>query len=282
MLFSKKSQASRRNDKRTFKSEKIMNETHLLKIGEKIIFGTHGLDYVLENCHTYTVEYDNYTDEVSLKEAPQITLPEKLYVPETDEKFINKVITHFKHDEKTTGVMLAGTKGSGKTVMAKQIALRSHLPIVLIDKSIPPRLLRKLFTNLSTIQTSIIFDEIDKLGERYDDDYILQILDGVNASGKHLILFTCNDPDDVNEYLLNRCGRVRYYREFDEMGSLMITEIAKDRLNDKKEIESFTEFVLKNFKLISFDNVASFIDEVNNYPTDTFEELFKDMNIESK
>lgn len=37
--------------------------------------------------------------------------------------------------------MLAGLKGSGKTVMAKMIANKSGLPIVNIDKNIRPHIL---------------------------------------------------------------------------------------------------------------------------------------------
>ena len=35
-------------------------------------------------------------------------------------------------------------------------------------------------------------------------------------------------------------------------------------------------------KYITYDNVISFIDEINENPNDTFEELFSDMNLTSK
>ena len=56
----------------------------------------------------------------------------------------------------------------------------------------------------------------------------------------------------------------------------------RSKLNDKKEVESLTDFIKDNFEICSFDNIASFINEVNNYPTTTFEELFEDMNLTPK
>lgn len=50
----------------------------------------------------------------------------------------------------------------------------------------------------------------------------------------------------------------------------------------KKEVKSLTDFIKNNFKVCSFDNIASFVKEVNDYPTTTFEELFEDMNLSSK
>ena len=258
------------------------NEIQLLKLGEDIIFGKNGVDYALIPGTVYVPKVDHFSDEIQLNIGNSLQLPEKLYVPAADKKFINKVLNSYTSAEKTMGVLLAGTKGTGKTVMAKQIAKESGMPILTIDNSLHPTYLKQLFAKLESIPMCIIFDEFDKLGEKYDSDQILRVLDGVSSSGKHLLVFTCNDAEEVNSYLLDRCSRVRYYREFDEMGPSMIKEILEDRLTDKSEVNALTDFISKNFGLISFDNVASFADEVNNYPDDTYEELFKDMNISEK
>lgn len=258
------------------------NNVHLLKLGESIVFGKSGVDYELEPGKVYNIKVDRYTDEVSLTIANTLSLPDKLYVTKPDHKFINKVINTYSNSNKTLGVMMAGTKGTGKTVMAKEIALKSNLPIIILDNNTHPRFLKQLFNKLENIPVCVIFDEFDKLGERYDDDQLLQVFDGVSSNGKHLVLLTCNDTDDVNEFMLDRCGRVRYYREFTEMSPSMIKEILDDRLDDKSESSALTDFIIANFSLVSFDNIASFVDEVNAYPNETFEDLFEDMNISSK
>ena len=59
-------------------------------------------------------------------------------------------------------------------------------------------------------------------------------------------------------------------------------EVLNDKLNDKKEVNSLPDFIKDNFEVCSFDNIASFVKEANDYPTTTFEELFEDMNLSSK
>lgn len=262
-----------------------MENKNFVKIGSKIAFKpiTEGLDYDLEPGKIYTVSIDNYTEEISFSIAPELTLPEKVYETEEDRKFINKVITHYsKIQNGTVGVMLSGLKGSGKTIMMKRIAIESGLPVVLIDKGFAPRQLVNLFNKLAKIEVCVLMDEIDKLGERYDDDYLLKVLDGVNSSGKKLMIFTCNDSDDISEYLMDRCSRIRYWKEYEETSASMIQTMLEDKLEDKTKSKALTDFILENFACISFDNVASFADEVNQYPNDTYEELFNDMNLSKR
>lgn len=258
------------------------NKTSLLKIGNEIVFTQSGIHYEMKPGTVYNVSYDRYGDDVKLVEAPGLQMPNDLYTPVEDVKFMNKVINHYNKSNRTTGVMLTGTKGSGKTVMAKNIAMQSNLPIIVIDKSLRPCFLKTLFNKLENIHVCVIFDEIDKLGNDYDDDYLLQILDGISSSSKHLVIATCNDADDINECLIDRCGRIRYFRTFNEMRPSMIKCILNDRLDDKKKTDSLTDFIIKNFGCISFDNVSSFIEEVNEYPETSYEELFNDMNISQK
>lgn len=261
------------------------NNKNFLKIGNKITFRPviEGLEYNLEPNKVYTVELDRYTDEINFTIAPDLVMPEKVYETEDSSKFVDRVINSFnKSKDGTTGVMLSGLKGSGKTITAKMIALKSNLPIILIDKSFRPSFLSKLFNKLAETNACILFDEVDKLGEDYDDDYLLKILDGANTCGKKLVLCTCNKPDDISEYLKDRCSRIRYWKEFDEMSPSLIQKILEDKLNDKDEVKSLTDYIVSNFGVVSFDNVVSFADEVNEYPNETYEELFRDMNLSSK
>jgi hypothetical protein len=258
---------------------------NFLKVGEKVVFKpkTEGLDYALESGKVYTADIDRYTDEISFNMAPDITLPEKLYTTDEDNKFVNKVVDRYNiTKEGTVGVMLSGLKGSGKTIMMKRIALESKLPILLIDKSFYPKDLISLFNKLADTQICILMDEVDKLGERYDDDYLLKVLDGINSSGKKLMIFTCNDDEDVNEYLKDRCSRIRYWRDYGEMPASMIQAVLEDKLDDKTEIKPLTDFIQEKFACASFDNIASFADEVNACPNDTYEDLFNDMNLSEK
>lgn len=260
-------------------------EKKFLKVGKSINFkfNTEGLECDLTPGMVYNINVDRYTDAISLEESSGLSLPSKVYCTPRDKRFMDKVINSYNLSESGfTGVMLAGLKGSGKTVMAKMIANNSGLPIINIDKNIRPYILRNLVEKLGDTSVCFLFDELDKVLEDYDDSVLLQVLDGSDTKGKHMILFTCNDDNEISEYLIDRCSRIRYWREFDEMSPSLIMEVLNDKLNDKKEVKSLTYFIKDNFEVCSFDNIASFVKEANDYPNVTFEELFEDMNLSSK
>ena len=103
-------------------------EKKFLKVGKSINFkfNTDGLEYDLVPGTVYNIVVDHYTDSVSLQESGKLSLPSKVYCTPRDERFIDKVINSYNLSENGfTGVMLAGLKGSGKTVMAKMIANKS-------------------------------------------------------------------------------------------------------------------------------------------------------------
>lgn len=260
-------------------------EKKFLKVGKSINFkfNTEGLECDLTPGMVYSIDIDRYTNAISLEETSGLSLPSKVYCTQRDERFIDKVINSYNLSESGfTGVMLAGLKGSGKTVMAKVIANKSGLPIINIGKNIRPYILGNLVEKLGDTSVCFLFDELDKVLADYDDSVLLQVLDGSDTKGKHMILFTCNDDNEISEYLIDRCSRIRYWRKFDEMSPSLIMEVLNDKLNDKKEVKSLTDFIKDNFEVCSFDNIASFVKEANDYPTITFEELFEDMNLSSK
>ena len=260
-------------------------ENKFLKIGNKISFkpNLEGLDYNLKANEVYTISVDQYTDEISFDIAPSFNLPSKIYTTPEDNSFLERIINRYNKTEYgVTGVMLSGIKGTGKTVTAKRLAILSNLPIILVDKGFKPWLFQKLFKQLSGIEFCMVFDEIDKIGESYDDSFLLTILDGVNTTGKSLVLFTCNDESKINRNLIDRCSRIRYWRKFKETSRETVKQVLEDRVNDKNEIENLLDFIMNNFKCISYDNICSFVDEVNENPTTTFEILFSDMNLSNK
>ena len=256
-----------------------------LKVGKNVSFkfNTEGLECDLTAGQIYNINVDRYTGAISLEEADPFSLPEKFYITDKDQRFIDKVLKRYNDSEiGFTGVMLAGTKGSGKTITAKMIANSSNLPIINIGRNISPMVLAKIVRNLGDINVCFFFDELDKVLEDYDDSMLLQILDGSDTAGKHLILFTCNDQSEISEYLIDRCSRIRYWKEFSELSPSLIQMILEDSLDEKKEVKSLQDFINKNFKVKSFDNVMSFVKEVNTFPIDTFEDLFADMNLTQK
>lgn len=254
--------------------------SEFIKVDDKIVNKPNGFDYDLINGKVYNLKYDRFSVGAFFEEDGALNLPKKVYTTKDDDLFIKRVNTYFEKTNKlSTGVMLSGVKGTGKTVMAKVIAKNSGLPIIVVDEDFPTSRINDFFRKFST-PVVVIFDEVDK---HWDTEDLLGWLDGVQTNAKKLVLFTCNNENRVNEYLQNRCSRVRYKRHFEPNDNVrFLKEILKDKGVAKDEIEATYKFIIDSFELLSIDNILSFIDEKISFPGLSNETILKDMNITSK
>lgn len=260
-------------------------EKNFLKVGDEILFkpSMDGLEYELEGGKVYNVKYNRYTGNISFQTAPMFTLPSKIYSTAKDDAFVSKVLNKYKTiGSGVLGVMLSGLKGSGKTVTLKQIAIKSDLPIVLLDREFPEYKFKSLFQGLVHTEVCFVFDEIDKNDSDFEMGDLLQVLDGMNTVGKKLMLFACNEEKKVSEFLFDRCSRIRYWKRFDKMSEEMIKQVVSDKVEDEEEANKISDFIYTNFGCVSFDNILSFIDEIVTFPDQNLEELFNDMNLTKK
>lgn len=126
-----------------------MAKNEFIKIGEQIIAKPKGADYDLIPGKVYDLSWNRQEDSPIFKENGELNLPKKVYSTKTDDIFKKRIITYFnKANTNTTGVMLAGTKGTGKTVMAKILAKESGLPIIVVNPDYPEGKLIKFLSPL--------------------------------------------------------------------------------------------------------------------------------------
>lgn len=126
-----------------------MIKNEFIKIGEQIIAKPKGADYDLIPGKVYDLSWNRWEDSPIFKENGELNLPKKVYSTKTDDIFKKRIITYFnKANTNTTGVMLAGTKGTGKTVMAKILAKESGLPIIVVNPDYPEGKLIKFLSPL--------------------------------------------------------------------------------------------------------------------------------------
>lgn len=259
-------------------------QKNFIKNGDEIRFkyNIRGEECSLENSKVYKADIDEY-GEIILVRMPNFIMPSKIYSTERNNAFKQKVLNQYENMNKgVLGVMLSGLKGSGKTIMAKQIALESTLPIILIDKYFHPKDFKEMIKMLEDTPVCIIFDEIDKVGDRYDMKDLLSMLDGTDTFGNILLFLTCNDESKIDENMKDRCSRIRYWKSFNETPKDVIEEVVKDKLQNKELIELVVNFIENNFDKLIFDNICAFIDEINMNPNVSFDELFEDMNLTPK
>ena len=257
-----------------------MNE--FIKSGNKVFVKSAGLEYKLESGVTYTLKYDAWEGITWLELSTNIVLPDNYFYSASDEKFINRVLGYFKKtDKNTTGIMLKGLKGSGKSMMAKKLAIESELPIIVVSPEFPTKKLTEFF-NKFTQNVIVLFDELEKNTKAWHTDELLTFLDGISSTCKKLVVFTCNSDADVCEFIKDRCSRVRYVKTFDAMSEESVLELCNRELDDEGEARAACGFIMETFKTISFDNVLSFIEEIKIDEGSTYEELLKDLNIFKK
>lgn len=252
--------------------------TEFIKIGDRLVIKPNGADYDLIPGKVYDLSYDRYSGDDVFKENGELSLPSKVYTSKKDEFFKKRVLTYFNNAfTDTTGVMLAGTKGTGKTIMAKVLAKESNLPIIIVDPQYPEHRLIKYFKQIST-PVCILFDEVDK---SFDTEKMLDFLDGLQKTSKKLVIMTCNNLGRVSEYLQDRCSRIRYLRKYTTEDNLKFLDVLIEDMGIKN-VKEVSTFCRENIKLLSMDNIVAFLNEVKMLEDEDIklEEIISVMNID--
>ena len=255
--------------------------TEFIKVGDEITVKPKldGISYNLINNKVYDLEYNRMQGISYLKENGDLNMPKKLYKLEEDNDFINRILSYFNSDNsgKTTGVLLAGTKGTGKTMLSKRIALESNLPIIVVANDYPANKLVSFFKHFTT-PVVVMFDEIEKNAYWWETKDLLGFLDGVEATSKKLVLMTCNKTDQIDDNFFDRCSRVRYLKEYEaNSNSMFVRYMAEDK--GVKNIDEVVNFIIEHMEVKSFDNISAYLDEVVLFENTPLDKLAKDMNI---
>ena len=253
-----------------------IKNAEFIKVGNNILPKPKGADYELINGGVYDLKWDRYEGRAIFTENGKLNLPDKVYELEEDITFKTRVLNNFNKNDKSVGIMLAGTKGTGKTMLAKVIAKESNLPIIIVDSQYPANRLVTFFKQFTT-PVCIIFDEIEK---NFDTSSMLDFLDGVEKTTKKLVLMTCNNLNRVSEYLQDRCSRVRYIRKYTPTDNLAFLPmlIEDKQIKNAKKVE---EFIKTKFKLPSIDNINAFLNEIKELEDEdiSLNDIRKYMNI---
>ena len=235
--------------------------TKFIKQGNDIAILPRGLEYDLEPGKVYDLKIREVWGRTitDFKLNGEMNMPPRLYQTKKDKMFIERVLqNYFRAGKNTTGVLLTGDKGTGKSVTAKIIANKANLPIIIINPDTEENLLEGFFKEFDT-PVCILLDEVDK---NFNTKKMLTFLDGMHKTAKKLVIMTANEEDNLSNFIKNRCSRIRYYRHYDmrndakEYAELICEE------KDVENKEEVVDFIINKIKYPSIDNISSFIDEV--------------------
>lgn len=240
----------------------------------------------------YDLKYSDmigfYLDKISDK----FELPEKIY--DIEDELIDRIKTTFNGFNKNFGVLLKGTKGTGKTIVAKTVSNELQLPVICINRNYGHI---GSFINSINQDIVLLFDEFEKVYELSsyvrdgDDDEnpnnnktgvsaLLTLMDGVfTSNNKRLFLLTTN-KNYMPDALMSRPSRIRYVKEFKDLSLETIKLIFDDIVTNKDLIPGLMDLT-KNLDIITVDIIKAIAEEANMYNTND-PEFFSIFNLTRK
>lgn len=216
----------------------------------------------------------------------KLKIPTKLYGDLN--KRTNKCITTYKDRDTSTGILLTGDKGTGKTLqmalLANKVIEELKLPVILIKEAYAGSQFISFLENIG--ECCLIFDEFGKMYSsttkteetEIPQKSLLSLMDGVDKT-KRMIIMTENEEYDINSFMLNRPSRIYYHFKFKKLPESSTTDFCKDKNVPEKITKEIIEFSRKA-EIFSFDMLQSVIEEHTRFNCD-LEEILKDLNIDT-
>ena len=222
-------------------------ETEELDVTDQLPVGT----YILK-----TEEFRGFY----LEQVDDFKVTERIYgeAPELADMIYNGFVDR----SASTGALLHGYKGTGKTSLVRLIAERAGKdgkPVIIVNEPFTGTAFNSVIDKLP--DSVVILDEFEKVYKRGEQEKLLTIFDGT-ATTKCLFLLTANNYLSIDEHLINRPGRLLYSIEFTGLSEAVIDEYLEVNLKHPHLADGIRK-VFSVFSGTTFDMMKGIVDEVN-------------------
>lgn len=233
----------------------------------------------------YSVQFNKFTGYYLAMIKDKLQTPEKIYGGVLNR--VRKCITSYTEREFSTGVLLTGDKGTGKSLLvallANYLITEMQIPVILVRDAHNGEAFDNFIQSVG--ECCLIFDEFGKMystSSRNDDrpsqSTILGLLDGVDKT-KRMVLLTENSEFDISEFLLNRPSRVYYHFRYRKLDELSINEYCLDKGIMKNVVTEVIE-LSRRCKIFSFDMLQSIVEEHIRFG-ESIDLIVKELNIDT-
>lgn len=206
-------------------------------------------------------------------------LPEVLF-GDVDEK-VERLMKRYKLNGEISA-LLSGAKGSGKTLLAHAFcnkAIADGKAVVIVDQSFGNPVGLKEF--LGDIGDAVfIFDEFAKTFDEEDQKAMLDFFSGSNYNKRATFVIE-NRYTDINEFMLDRPGRMRFHFKYAKLSLQVAKEVCEHNKLSLELTKLILNYAARSYT-IGMDTLSRLIeeciiDEIND--KDTFDSLVEDLNI---
>lgn len=223
---------------------------------------------------TFIIKSDPFGN-LFLDKIEDFELPRKLYGDCT--RNAERILNTFNDRPNATGVLLNGEKGSGKTLLAKSIAVKAakmEMPTIVINAAWHGDKFNEFIQAIEQ-PAIILFDEFEKVYDPDEQQDILTLMDGVFPT-KKLFILTVNDKWRVDQHMRNRPGRIFYMLDFKGLDINFIREYCMDNIKNKAHVEQIC-MMSRVFDQFNFDMLKALVEEMNRY-NETPQEAMRMLN----
>lgn len=214
-----------------------------------------------------------------LDAMPPMNVPDKVYG--AIDSRVDRIYHTYSTRPGSTGVLLTGDKGGGKTMLARKVcarAIEDGQPVIVCDRG--SAMDNPGFAHfLASLDFPFValLDEFEKSFDKVGDQAsLLPLMDGITTT-RRLLILTCNEKEKISPYMINRPGRIFYSFEYSGLSDEVVAEYCADHDLAESDIVALMTHA-RMTRSMSFDSMQAVVEEMKRYGL-SFRDAAKGMNL---